>query len=133
MTGSLRARLDKAAQDLALHKQEASIRESVARFVRLNRSFLIELHETLGTWSAVAGLLADEGLCWRNGNTVSGDQIRSLVSRTKPRSRPASPQQHQANRTGLKTSLLPRSRAERSAEQASPQSGTRGLADFIDT
>jgi hypothetical protein len=80
MPESLLARLMRQAEQRVALEREASLTKSVGGFVRLNLPLLQKLHRTVGTWALVSDLLSAEGLRWKNGKTVTGNQLRALVS-----------------------------------------------------
>lgn len=131
----LRQQADRAA-NLA---RESAIRRGVRPFVRLHCEQLATLRNVVGTWNAVAALLAEEGLAWRNGKPVSGSQLRALVSEVR-----ASERRRTARRQGIGRLLdaepakrIPHARERQPSDPISspldaPAKRRRGLADLLD-
>jgi hypothetical protein len=124
------------AADLA---RESAIRRGVRPFVRLHCEQLAALRSVVGTWNAVAALLAEEGLAWRNGRPVSGSQLRALVSEVR-----ASERRRTAKRQGIgrlldaePASPIPHARERRPSDpilslRDEPAKRRRSLADLLD-
>ncbi|MBF0394140.1 MAG: hypothetical protein HQL38_15790 [Alphaproteobacteria bacterium] len=83
MNESIHDRLLRQAQERRILLLEAAIQKGPGPFVRMNFDLVEALHRELHSWDAVAELLGDEGLRWKNGHRPSGKQIRSLASRAR--------------------------------------------------
>lgn len=130
-------RLKQQAAHAAELEREASIRQGVRKFLRLNLDRILDLKRVVGTWRALADLLANEGLKWGSGASVTGDQLRALVAEIKAAQRRAAKRWPQTRRVDAREGNQPPAGQEVAAlRESRPLTGTprdpRGLAALID-
>lgn len=56
----------------------------VSGYVRAHLDEIIAAHGELG-WDAIAEAISEEGVAWRTGKPISGQDLRVLVCRLRPR------------------------------------------------